>query len=229
VAILFDYASSWAWETQPQGADFSYFHLVFDAYRALRRLGVSIDFVDATEDAALAGYRLVLGPGIATLPAGLIARLARHEGTVVLGPRANARTAEMATPVPLPPALPGLDAVVARVESLPPGQTVAVGDAMRFHRWFEHIEGGAAQDGLAMAASGRLGYLQGWPDPDAWARLMERLCEKAGVATEWLPEGLRLRDTPTRRFAFNYGPEPVAWEGRDLPPAGVAWRARPGD
>ena len=38
-ALVFDYASAWAWETQPQGRDFSYFRLVFETYRGLRRLG----------------------------------------------------------------------------------------------------------------------------------------------------------------------------------------------
>ena len=27
VALIFDYAAAWAWETQPQGADFDYFRL----------------------------------------------------------------------------------------------------------------------------------------------------------------------------------------------------------
>src|SRR6185312_5033212 len=35
VALLFDYASAWAWEIQPQGKEFDYFRLVFDFYRSL--------------------------------------------------------------------------------------------------------------------------------------------------------------------------------------------------
>jgi len=38
VAIVFDYASAWAWEIQPQGREFDYFRLTFDFYRSLRRL-----------------------------------------------------------------------------------------------------------------------------------------------------------------------------------------------
>ena len=49
VAILFDYASDWAWSTQRQGAGFDYFRLVFSAYRALRRAGLSVDFVSAND------------------------------------------------------------------------------------------------------------------------------------------------------------------------------------
>jgi beta-galactosidase len=45
VAIVFDYASAWAWEIQPQGREFDYFRLVFEFYRTLRRLGLSVDFL----------------------------------------------------------------------------------------------------------------------------------------------------------------------------------------
>jgi beta-galactosidase len=47
VALMFDYPSQWASETQPQGADFDYFHLCYDAYRALRRAGLSVDIIPA--------------------------------------------------------------------------------------------------------------------------------------------------------------------------------------
>ncbi len=45
VALIFDYASDWAWRTQPQGADFDYFRLSFAFYRALRRAGLSVDVI----------------------------------------------------------------------------------------------------------------------------------------------------------------------------------------
>ena len=38
-----------------------------------------------------------------------------------------------------------------------------------------------------------------------------------------LPEGLRVRDTATHRFWFNYDSAPVSYEGRDIPAAGVHW------
>ncbi len=65
VALIFDYESAWAWTTQPQGADFDYFRLTFSFYRALRRLGLSVDILPpATTD--LSVYRLVLIPGLMT-------------------------------------------------------------------------------------------------------------------------------------------------------------------
>jgi len=232
VAILFDYASQWAWEAQPQGADFDYFALVFDAYRALRRHGLSVDILPA-DARELSEYRLVLAPGLATLPSGLAAALEGFEGVAMVGPRAGAKTAEMATPIPLPPRLPGLDATVALSESLPPSVRIAVKDGGAVQRWFERIEGTArhvlsAEDGapVLVGSDAGLSYLAGWPDAALWDRLVTRLAAAAGVPLEPLPEGLRLREDATHRFAFNYGPEPVEWRGRTLPPAGVAWEPR---
>ncbi|MEL6649140.1 MAG: alpha-amylase family protein, partial [Pseudomonadota bacterium] len=45
VAMVFDYTSQWAWEAQPQGADFDYFALCFALYRACRSLGLSVDIL----------------------------------------------------------------------------------------------------------------------------------------------------------------------------------------
>ncbi len=231
VAIVFDYASQWAWETQPQGADFNYFTLVFAAYRALRRAGLSVDFLPPdTRD--FAGYGLVLAPGLFALPEGLAEALAGSGAEVLIGPRAGSKTDEFAIPVPLPPALPGLDAVVARVESLPPGDTVGVQGGGAFERWFEHLDGSAEMvlttaDGRAGAMrAGTLTYLAGWPDADLWDRLIATACEAADIPRAALPEGLRLRDAAQHRFAFNYGAAPVVFDGREIPAAGVAWWPR---
>ena len=228
VAVVFDYASSWAWETQPQGADFDYFRLVLDAYRALRRAGLSVDVLPPDGDPE--GYKLILVPGMACLPEGFAERLAASGAEVVLGPRTNAKTDEMAIPVPLPPDLPGLDAVVARVESLPPGVEIPLkGGGVVLH-WMEEIEGGAAReietvDGApVLVRSGALAYLAGWPDAAGWDRVVREAAGRAAVAVVDLPDGLRVRETGTHRFAFNYGPEPVEWEGEVMPAAGVRWR-----
>ena len=49
---------------------------------------------------------------------------------------------------------------------------------------------------------------------------------ETGVPVTHVPEGVRLRDTGRFRFAFNYGPDTVDWQGATLPPAGVRWSAR---
>ena len=220
VALVFDYASAWMWETQPQGRDFDYLHLCLDAYRGLRRLGLSVDVVPP--DADLAAHRLVLAPGLATIPEGFAPGV-----PVILGPRAGARTQEFRIPVPLPPGLPGLDARVVLVESLPPGERIPVEGGGHVHRWREEIEGSAEvalrlADGRPLAMrSGKLTYLGGWLDAEALHRLLAAACAEAGIETTELPEGVRVRDAGPHRFWFNYGPEAVLAHGVSLPPAGV--------
>ncbi|MEM1387882.1 MAG: beta-galactosidase [Pseudomonadota bacterium] len=226
VALIFDYASAWAWEIQPQGADFDYFRLVFSAYRALRQAGLSVDILPA-ETRDLSAYAMVLVPGLATLPPALIEALAAYRGIALLGPRTNSKTAEMSIPVPLPPNLPGLDAVVARVESLPPGCTEPLAGGGAFAHWFEHVEGDApvleaTQAGRpAIIGAGPMRYLAGWPDAVAFARLVVDAARDAGLETHALPDGLRLRDAGATRFWFNYGPEPIRYAGVEIPAAGV--------
>jgi beta-galactosidase len=225
VALVFDYESAWAWETQPQGADFDYFRLCFEAYRALRRLGLDIDIVPPTT-ADLSPYRLALVPGLCTLSDTLTQALTAFRGTVLAGPRTNAKTPDFAIPVPLPPNLPGLAAKVARVESLPPGTEVRLAQGGAYRHWFEHLDTAAAsehtQDGApAIATAGKLHYLAGWPDEDLWHRLLHAACGVEGIETHDLPDSLRLRGTPTHHVLMNYGPAPVTWAGHTLPPAGV--------
>ena len=227
-ALIFDYASAWAWETQPQGRDFSYFRLVFESYKALRQLGLNIDILPP-DTADLSAYKLVLAPGIATLSAPLLAALASYQGTALIGPRTNSKTAEFAIPLPLPPNLPGLDAVVARVESLPPDVPVPLARGGNFLHWREKLEGTAevveaSIDGWpALIRAQNLHYLAGWPDAEAFHRILTSLCAGTHLDTDPLPEGLRCRDSATHRFFFNYNAVEVEWAGHILPPAGVLW------
>lgn len=214
VAIVFDYASAWAWQTQPQGRDFNYFHLILDTYKGLRRLGLNIDILPP-DAADLSGYKMVLAPGLATIAAPLMAALQGFEGTALMGPRTNAKTSEFATPVPLPPALPGLESVVARVESLPPGLVVPLEQGGHFLRWREKLEGGkvvemTADGWPALVAAKGIHYLAGWPDEIALDRILATLCRRSGIATDRLPEGLRKRSDGQRSYYFNYTTAPIS-------------------
>lgn len=229
VAIIFDYASAWAWEIQPQGQDFDYFALLFEGYRALRRAGFSIDIVPPSAD--LTSYKIVLVPGLFTLSEQDKARFASLDAELLIGPRSNSRTAEFAIPVPLPPDLPELDATITRVESLPPGLSIPLASGGVFEKWFEHLEGSAdvrlwTQDKQpAIVSRGKLAYLAGWPDEEAWDGIVADLAKRAGLATMSLPKGLRVRDTSTHRFVFNYNPHSIEWGGEEIEAAGVRWFA----
>ncbi len=228
VALVFDYASAWAWETQPQGRDFDYFRLAFAFYRGLRRLGLNVDILPPDAD-DLSAYKLVLAPGVATLSEPLLAALAKHKGASLIGPRSNSKTPEFSTPVPLPPNLPNLRATVARVESLPPDVPVPLTQGGNFLHWREKVETEATvieatADGWpALVATGGLHYLCGWPDEAALDRILTTLCDAKGIPTDPLPEGLRRRDSATHRFWFNYNAVPVERGDITIPAAGVHW------
>jgi beta-galactosidase len=225
VALIFDYASSWAWEVQPHGAGLSYFGLVLDHYRALRRLGLSVDVVPP--DASLDGYRMVLAPGLILMDEALKARLAACGAEVLAGPRAACRGPDMALSLPLPPALPGLDATVARVESLRPDAPVPVSGGGALTGWRENLEGAAevvlsdVGGGPVALRSGRLTYMGGWGDAAALARLVRGMASRAGVPLRALPPGVRVRETGAERFWFNHGPEAADCDIGVLPPAAV--------
>jgi beta-galactosidase len=193
VGLVFDYASAWAWETQPQGRDFSCFRLVFETYRSLRRLGPNIDILPP-DTADLSGYRLVLAPGTATLSESFLAAQATYQGIALIGPRSSAKADQFASPVPLPPNLPRLAATVARVQSLPPDVPVPLALGGNFLHWREKVETTAtvaesSQDGWpALIRSGGMHCLAGWPDEAAFARILTALCHQAGIKTDLLPE-----------------------------------------
>ncbi|MEM9011298.1 MAG: beta-galactosidase [Pseudomonadota bacterium] len=231
VALVFDYASAWAWEVEPQGQDFSYFDLVYDVYRGLRRLGLSIDILPPdAED--LAAYPLVLAPGLWTLGEAFLRSIAAAKGQVILGPRAGAKTMDFQIPTTLPPGIPDLECRVAHVESLRPDMELPLAGGGAFRHWAETLEGTAevvlqrADGGAAAMRSGALTYLGGWPDRTALDRILRATCAELGIEVVDLPDGVRLRDTGAERFLFNYGPEPAEALGHTLPPAGVAILAR---
>jgi beta-galactosidase len=216
-AIVFDYESAWAWEIQPQGLEFDYFNLVFETYRAMRALGISVDFVPASSP-RLKGYSLVSIPGLFTWNEALLAEIRAFSGIVLAGPRSGSKTPDFSIPASLPPALAAdlLDCRATRVESLPRwGALDAPGGQVKF--WREYLETGEragvlrrTDDGWPLlVGQGNLRYLAGWPDRSLFASIMEGLATEAGIAVTRLPEGLRVRRRGGRLFVFNYGEEPV--------------------
>jgi beta-galactosidase len=231
VAIVFDYESCWAWAVQPQAQDFDFFRLAFDAYRACRRAGLNVDILPP-DCADLSAYAVVVAPGLMRLSDPLRAALAAYRGIALIGPRTDTKTEDLAIAVPLGPNVPGLDVSVTLADSLPPWGEVPLDEGGTFLRWFEHLEGTApvletTRHGQpAIMGEPHLRYLAGWPDDAGLDRILRGICAEAGVATLDLPEGLRVRDTATTRFVFNYAAQAMAWGDTILPPAGVHWEPR---
>lgn len=242
VAIVLDYPSAWAWEIQPQGREFDYFRLVFDFYRCLRQLGLSVDIVPASAP-QLDGYGLVVIPGLFAWTEDLVTAIRECDGQVLIGPRSGSKTADFAIPASLPPALPAdiLALRVSRIETLRADTPVVVTEAGAFQFWREYLEPGegaetllTAEDGVpAVVAQGNVTYLGGWPDQPLLRTIAGELATKAGLDTKDLPDGVRLRRHGRHVFAINYGAEAfdltaLGWKGTPLlgdivlAPSGVA-------
>jgi len=226
VALIFDYLSQWTWEIQPHCQGLSYFDIVFDVYRAMRSLGLSVDILSPDTD-ALDDYPVVFAPALMHIPPKLEQAIAATQTRLVHGPRSGARDASFNIPADLPPRIANLDATVSYVESLRPSVAIAIegGGAIRSYR--EHIETRAnviwktANGDAAMIEQGSVAYVCGVLDDAGWRRVVKDECDRAGIATMNLPTGLRTRVTEAERFWFNHLPHDITWNGFNLPAAGV--------
>ncbi len=244
VALVFDYEADWLQQIQPQARSWRWLRLAFEWYSGLRRLGLDVDMVPP--DAPLDGYRLVIAPSLPMMDEAFVGRLAELQVPVLLGPRSGSKTRDVHIPDELPPGPLQrlLPLQVTRVESLRPEipLTVQVGNAaFAAHSWREGVRSALEplatfeDGGGAWWRSGHVDYLATWPAEALLDHVLTAAAERAGLAVEVLPEGVRTRRRGSLTFAVNYAPEPratpasrgaaFALGGPELPPAGVAaWR-----
>ena len=242
VALIFDYQSLWATQTQPQGATYDSFDLVFGIYSSLRQLGQSIDIVRPGQ--SLDGYEFVVAPNLLFIEKDTIAEIERHKPTCLFGPRTGSRTSEHQTPENLAPgALQSLLPMkVERVESLRPGYSIPVSSDGGFQRWFEHVCPSSGTEVVletkdaqpALMRNNNLYYLAGWPDESLLKSVLQNLLEASGLPVLETGDDLRIRDNGQLRTIVNYGPKPrsarhlissgddVLIGDEELPIAGVA-------
>ena len=234
VALVFDYASQWAWEVQPQGRGFDHFALSFHLYRALRSLGLSVDILPP-DAPSLDGYALTLVPGMLALGDTLRTAIDAAKGLVLTGPRTDLKTSGLSSKVPFGPDVPGLATRCVMEETFPPRASRQLARGGQATLWLEHHKTAAevveeTTDGtpVLLRAGDRL-HLTTWPDAEAAQRIFGDLAREAGLEVHDLPAGLRIRDSGAERFVFNYAVEARNFAGRTLPPAGLlrlAWDER---
>jgi beta-galactosidase len=219
-AIVFDYETQWMFEIQRHGKTFDYQTLAFDYYEALRELGLDVDIVSSKAD--LSQYRFVVVPSIAVIDDTLVDQIERSSAQWVFGPRSGSKTTTFAIPSSLPPgALQRvLPMQVLEVETLRPTLTPAlsIGDTrgVALH-WREHVRANgettvAAQfddTWPAILAHGRIRYVAGWLSHALHREVLQQAAKQAGIETQSLAEGLRIRRRGDLTFAFNFGPEQV--------------------
>jgi len=248
VALLFDYASHWMGQIQPQGAGYSVIHECFRAYSALRCLGLDVDVLPPASP--LAGYALIVLPALLNVSESLAAALEQSDAQIVVGARGGSKGEHLSIAEPLPPGplsqLLGLK--VLRVESLPPGVTEKVtfdAAVVNFQRWRERLDVGPAQaegcfdDGSpAVARHERARYLAGCPDIEGWSAVLARAAADAGLAVQTLAEGLRISHIGDLSIACNFADRACTWVpgapatallgGKTLAPRGVSiWQSAP--
>jgi beta-galactosidase len=219
-AILFDYETQWMFEIQRHGKTFDYQTLVFDYYESLRELGLDVDIVSSRAD--LSAYRLVVVPSLAVIDDALVAQIERSDAQWVFGPRSGSKTEAFAIPGNLPPgALQRvLPMQVLEVESLRPSLTPALsvgganGTAIY---WREHVRAnGATQvaaqfddEWPAILTHGKVRYLAAWLSHELHRTVLQQAARDAGLETQLLADGLRIRRRGNLTFAFNFGAQQV--------------------
>ena len=246
VALVFDYSSIWALQTQPQGGDYDGLRLAFEAYSALRSLGLDIDIVGTQAD--LNGYALVVLPAMPIVSTRLMESLRASKAHIALYPRSGSKLEGMSIPPTLAPGRLSelINVRIPRVESLRPAVQESVhykGQSGIATRWRETLEVGAGAtviahfaDGTpAVARHGRVHYLAGWFDLDLQRSLLRDMAMEAGLAPVQLPDGLRIRRRGNTLFAFNYNDTPMQLNLPDatwtlgseaVPPRGVCVAVR---
>jgi beta-galactosidase len=207
-------------EIQRHGKTFDYQTLAFDYYESLRELGLDVDIVSSRAD--LTGYAMVVVPSIAVIDDALVHQIERSEAQWVFGPRSGSKTDSFAIPSTLPPgALQRvLPMQVLEVETLRPTLMPAVsidgthGVAMH---WREHVRANsdtqvdAQFDDTwpAILSRGKVRYVAGWLSHALHRTVLQQAAHEAGVDTQLLAEGLRIRRRGDLTFAFNFGAESV--------------------
>jgi beta-galactosidase len=220
VAIVFDYETQWMFEIQRHGKTFDYQTLAFDYYEALRELGLDVDIVASRAD--LSAYRLVVVPSIAVIDDALVQQIERSSAQWVFGPRSGSKTDAFAIPGNLPPgALQRvLPMQVLEVESLRPTLTPALsieGTQGTAVYWREHVRANA---GTRVAAQfddawpallihGKVRYVAAWLSHALHRAVLQQATRDAGIETQLLADGLRIRRRGGLTFAFNFGEQPV--------------------
>ena len=230
IALIFDYESCWAWEVQPQGKDFNYFELVYDYYKALRALGLSIDILPPNQG-DLSGYKVVLMPGLMHIGDELSRAMKQFDGVLISGPRTGSKTLDMAIPEKLPPLIPGINGTVARVESLRPNVTISIKELGNFKKWMETLVDSdnviqfCDDDRPAIIGNENNFYITGWADQETLKNIFSGVCDSQDISFTELNDCVRTRETSSYRFWFNFSEEESTVGSIKIPASGVIWEA----
>ena len=171
VAIVFDYASQWAWEVQPQDKNFDYFRLVLDIYKGLRQQGYSRIDILPPDTKDFGTRKAVFIPGLFAWTDDLHRAVKNFEGKIIIGPRTGSRTEDFQIPSGLPPGLDGVKVIA--VDTLREDTPIKLSESGHIQTWCEHLETNwktlskTEADVPVVLASDNMQYWAAWPDAEA--------------------------------------------------------------
>ena len=226
IAIIFDYDADFSWAALNHVKDGDYFELVFDHYRALRRLGLNIDILPASHT-DFSNYQCIITPGLMHMNADLLSCLESSDALVIYGPATHSRTETLGISIPLPPNLPNLDVTVARIDTPRGDMHIALSNGGHALRYREVLEGSTnpiltdQQGGAVAVQNGSSVYLGAYLEHETLIQFYKHLLKEANIETLQLPQGVRKRVTKIEEFWFNYDCETMDTPHGTLEPAGV--------
>ena len=56
-----------------------------------------------------------------------------------------------------------------------------------------------------------------------WQIILLKLCKQLAIATEILPNGIRVRTTATNKYVFNYNAYATKYKDQEIEAAAVIW------
>ena len=153
------------------------------------------------------------------------------DGVIISGPRTGSKTLDMSIPKNLPPVVPGIKGTVARVETLRPKAEIPIKDHGYFKKWMETLVDSDnvikfCDDGRpAIIGNEKNLYIAGWADQDTLRSIFTDICADQEISITHLNDCVRIRETSTHRFWFNFSEEESTVGSIKIPASGVFWEA----
>ena len=220
VAIVTAPESYWLSDIERQSEAYRFNQVQLQYYRALRELGLSVDFISPATP--FDDYKLIVAPCLPVIDADFVDRCLQSDAYFVFGPRSGGKTLEFALPPNLPP---------GELQTLIPCKVQAVetlrsdcGEPLywnektyRSHTWREHIAPGDCdvvalldRDEPAIVRHQRAHYIGTLTDDALLRDFFAALAATSGLETIRVGKNLRLRKRGSLSFAFNYSQSPQA-------------------
>ncbi len=214
VAIITDAEALWVSDIERQGEAYHLTQVQLSYYRALRELGINVDFIPPHAD--FSRHSLIIAPSLPILDEAFIERCAASTARFIFGPRSGAKTPEFGYPRELPPGLLQrlIPLRVLSVETL--RADCPEGLNWNNHQyestiWREELDAGDAQvlaqysDGSpAVVCKGQFIYIATLTNRAFLRDFFLQQCLELGIQTYQFGADIRVCRRGKLLFAFNY-------------------------